>query len=299
MNLNTGKTKISRIEFIGCMAIFGTIGLFRRLVPLSSEAVAFLRAFLAACLIGIYFIVKKEKLNLKSLGKSLWLIVLSGAAMGFNWVLLFEAYNYTTISIATLSYYFAPVLVIVFSPVLLKEKLTLKQICCFIAATLGLVLIIGVSGKGGSSNITGIMYGLGAAVLYASVILLNKFLGEIPGIHRTFLQFIVCIIVLFPYVMLKGGFHFELLDTQSTIIMLVIGFFLTGIPYCLYFSSMSYVSGQELSILSYIDPLVACIVSVLFLNESLSIMQVIGGVILIGATLFNELNIGTKPEKNK
>lgn len=118
--------------------------------------------------------------------------------MGINWILLFQAYKYTTVSAATLSYYFAPVIVTIVCPFLFKEKLTSRQIICFIMSTIGLVLIIGIGEMRGGSNIIGIFFGLGAAVFYAAVILLNKFIKNVEGIHRTFLQFIAAIITLTP-----------------------------------------------------------------------------------------------------
>ena len=91
--------------------------------------------------------------------------------------MLFEAYKYTTVAVATLSYYFAPVIVTIASPLLFREKLTAKQILCFVFSTAGLALVIGITDLGkGSSDLTGILFGLGAAVLYATVVLLNKFI---------------------------------------------------------------------------------------------------------------------------
>ena len=99
------------------------------------------------------------------------LLLVSGVAMGINWILLFEAYKYTTISAATLSYYFAPVIVTAVCPFLFREKLTVKQILCFLMSTLGLVMITGIGDVGKSgTDFVGILFGLGAAAFYAMVI---------------------------------------------------------------------------------------------------------------------------------
>ena len=186
-----------KIMFSVSMTIFGTLGLFTRNISLSSGELALYRAILAAALILVYLALTKQKINLKSLRRDIPLLLASGAAMGINWILLFQAYRYTTISAATLSYYFAPVIVTVASPFLFREKLTAKQILCFCMSTLGLVMIIGIGNlKQGGSDLTGILFGLGAAVFYATVILLNKFIKNVAGIHRTLLQFFAAIIVL-------------------------------------------------------------------------------------------------------
>lgn len=169
------------------MAIFGTLGIFTRNIAVSSGELALYRAVLAAMLIAVYLVGTKQKINFKAIKKELFLLLLSGIAMGINWILLFQAYKYTTISLATLSYYFAPVIVTAVCPVLFHEKLTRKQIVCFIMSTVGLIMITGIGDIGGGSDYIGILFGLGAAVFYATVILLNKFIKNVEGIHRTFL----------------------------------------------------------------------------------------------------------------
>ncbi|XBG80355.1 EamA family transporter [Enterococcus cecorum] len=199
--------KDARALLVFSMAIFGTLGLFVRNIQLSSGVLAFYRAILAAVLIGGFLFVTKQKIQVKQFKKELPILLLSGVAMGFNWILLFEAYKYTTVSIATLSYYFAPVLVTLACPLLFKEKMTAKNWLCFIMSTLGIVLITGIGDfSQGKSNIVGILFGLGAACFYATVILLNKFIKNVGGIQRTFLQFLSAILILIPYVGFTSGF---------------------------------------------------------------------------------------------
>lgn len=207
-------------------------------IPLGSAEIALYRAVLAVLMLGGYFLAKGEKLPLGKIKRELPILFLSGAAMGMNWIFLFEAYKYTTVSIATLSYYFAPLIVTVLCPLLFHEKLTIKQMICFLMSTVGVVLIIGVSSRGGSSDEKGIFLGLTAACLYASVILLNKCVKTVTGIERTFLQFMAAMFVLFLYTAFNGGFHLDMLTAFGWGNLLVVGLFHTGITYCLYFSSM-------------------------------------------------------------
>ena len=284
------RTNRARLSLITSMAMFGTLAPFVRNISVSSGELALYRAVLAALLIGAFLLVTRQFLSLKGLGRDLPLLLFSGMAMGINWILLFEAYQYTTVAISTLSYYFAPVIVTLVCPILFKEKMTKKQILCFVMSSLGLALVIGITdlGKGGNDAI-GVAFGLGAACFYATVILLNKFIKGITGIHRTFLQFLAAIVILIPYVSVSGGVHLDSLDSTGWICLLIVGLLHTGVTYCLYFSSLKDLPGQEAAILSYIDPLVAVIIGVVVLGEPLSWQQFLGGGLILGFTLWNEL----------
>ncbi len=287
------QTNRARVMLIASMAIFGTLGPFVRHIPVSSGELALYRAILAAILIGLFLLVTKQRIPFGGIKKAIPLLLISGMAMGINWILLFEAYKYTTVSVATLSYYFAPVIVTVVCPFLFRERLTARQIVCFIMSTIGLVLIIGVGDVGrGGTDLIGILFGLGAAVFYAAVILLNKFIKGVEGIHRTFLQFLAAIIVLVPYVAFTGGVSLGGMDGTGWVCLLIVGLVHTGVTYCLYFSSLKELPGQKAAILSYIDPLVAVLVSVLVLDEIMTKWQIVGGVLILGFTLWNELSAG-------
>ena len=252
-----------RAMLMASMAIFGTLAPFVRNINVSSGELALYRAIMAAVMVGVFLLATGQKLKIRGAGKDLWLLLLSGGAMGINWILLFEAYKYTTVSVATLSYYFAPVIVTALCPLLFREKLTGRQILCFVGSTVGLVLVINVGSlSGGGNNLLGVLFGLGAACFYATVILLNKFIKGVAGIQRTFLQFIAAIIVLTPYVLTTGGVTLGGLNTTGWVCLLIVGVVHTGVTYCMYFSSLKELPGQTAAILSYIDPLVAVLISV-------------------------------------
>lgn len=289
------KQLSARAMLVASMVTFGTLGIFVRNISVSSGELALYRAILAAAMIGFFLLVTKQKIPFRSIKKELPLLLLSGCAMGFNWILLFEAYKYTTVSVATLSYYFAPVIVTVVCPILFKEKMGPKQWLCFIASTVGIVLITGIGElNSGSNHFVGILFGLGAACLYATVVLLNKYIKNVGGIHRTFLQFLAAILVLSPYVAFTGGVTLGSMDTTGWICLLVVGLIHTGVAYCLYFSSLKEIPGQKAAILSYADPLVAVLVSVVLLKEAMTLTQIIGGVLILGFTLYNELSPNKK-----
>ncbi|MEG2814591.1 MAG: EamA family transporter [Oscillospiraceae bacterium] len=278
----------SLLSNVAAMAIFGTISVFVKSIALSSGEIAFWRAVIAVAAISLYKLLRREKLSLKNARADILPLILSGIAVGFNWILLFEAYKYTSVSVATLSYYFAPVLIMLLCPILFKEHITKKQAVCFIMATLGLVLIIGARAGGSDKELIGIALGLGAACLYAFIVIMNKKITSVSGTDKTIFQFMVAALVLAVYVPFTSGFQFMGLDGRGLVSMLILGALHTGIAYCLYFSSVGRLSGQKVALFSYVDPLVAVLVSILFLQETVTPWQLVGGAMILGFTLLNE-----------
>lgn len=179
------QLKSPRLMLVASMIIFGTLGPFVRNISVSSGELALYRAILAALLIAIFLIITKQKIPFKNIKKKkkkeVPLLLASGVAMGINWILLFQAYKYTTVSAATLSYYFAPVIVTIVCPILFHEKLTKKQIICFIMSTLGLVMITGIGNIGGRSDFIGILFGLGVVIISVTILGETMTLWQIIG----------------------------------------------------------------------------------------------------------------------
>ncbi|MBQ9747285.1 MAG: EamA family transporter [Clostridia bacterium] len=287
---HTGR---SRLFMIASMVIFGTVSLFVRYLPITSGELALCRAVSASVPIGLYLLFTKKKKPRTAWRRQWLLLMLSGLSLGINWILLFEAYKHTTVSTATLCYYFAPVIVTVVSPLIFRERMTKLQALCFVMSTIGLVLITGFRDLGADG--IGILLGLGAACFYATVILLNKAIRDVTGLERTLAQFIFAAVALLPYVLLSGGFHLSALDAKAWGVLTVVGLVHTALAYCLYFSALDRLAGQEIAILSYVDPLVAVIISVFVLSEPITALQVVGGVLILGFSLLNEWKTSTFP----
>lgn len=272
------------------MVIFGTIGIFRRYIPLPSSLVAMTRGLTGMLFLLLVMVLRKRGMNRTAVRRKLGLLCLSGAAIGVNWILLFEAYNYTSVATATLCYYLAPMFVILASPLVVGERLTAKKLICVLTALLGMVFVSGVlESGGGSSDLKGVLLGLGAAVLYASVVLMNKQLGDVPAYDRTIVQLGSSAAVLLPYVLLTEDMG-ALTFTPGTIgLLLVVGIVHTGIAYALYFGSLMQLKAQTAAILSYIDPVVAVLLSALVLREHMSLLSGLGAVLVLGAAVVSEL----------
>ncbi|MHC1682235.1 MAG: DMT family transporter [Clostridiaceae bacterium] len=280
-----------KAKIISSMLIFGSIGVFVKGINLTSLEIAFIRAVIGSIFLILSGYILKQKISMRAIKKNGLLLLLSGGFIGLNWIFLFQAYKYTTIQNATLSYYFAPVFVMLLSPFVLKEKLTAIKVSCIIAAMIGLFLILNggtVNNYSFENNLIGIVYGLSGAGLYASVILMNKFIKDLSSFETTLIQLMMAAIILLPFVLFQSNFSIFSISYMGYALILIVGIVHTGIAYLLYFTSMKDLNGQSIAVLSYIDPISAVILSSIFLNETMSFSQIIGGVFILGSTFLSD-----------
>lgn len=289
-----GQDKKSAIIKLSlAMLIFGSIGVFRRYIPLSSAWMACVRGIIGTVFLLIVVALSKKRVDKKTVKKNLLPLLISGAAIGVNWILLFEAYRYTTVAIATLCYYMAPVIVILLAPMLLKEKMTVKKSVCAAVAVVGMLLVSGIFDGGATAGGSGkgIVFGLGAACFYATAMLTNKFMKDISAYDKTIMQLGAAAVVVLPYSVLTSGVQeFSTLTVPQILLLLAVGIVHTGIAYWLYFGSMDSLSGQTIAVYSYIDPAFAVVLSVVVLREETGVLGMIGAVLILGSTLISEWN---------
>ena len=287
--MRTNESAGARLALIASMVIFGTIGLFRRYIPLPSSMIAMMRGFIGAAFLLVFMKIKRQRPDVTAIRKNLMLLIISGTVLGFNWILLFEAYRYTTVAAATLCYYMAPMIVVLLSPVLLSERLTKAKAFCVLTALVGMVLVSGVMDAGfAAEEMRGVMLGLGAAALYAGVILLNKQLAGLSAYDRTVMQLAAAAVVLLPYVLLTENVQAVQLSVFAAAMLLLVGIVHTGVAYALYFGCMPNLRAQSVAIMSYIDPIVAILVSWLALGEKMSVAGAVGAVLVLGSAFISE-----------
>lgn len=307
------------IKVLIAMLLWGSLGVFVKNISLDSVEIAFFRGIIGSAFLGIVLLFRMQnnkKLAQKSdesksdessyelevedknrSKKSIIILIISGMAIGLNWVFLFNSYNYITVANATIVYYLAPVIVIFVSPIFLKEKLTLKKVLSVICAMIGLVLIVRTGSSSGNINLTqGIINAFAAACLYASVIILNKFIKNVDDYTKTFIQLFMASMVLLPWVIFRNNILFD--SPKSIILIAILGIAHTGIAYCLYFSAMKDLKAQSIAILGYIDPVSSVVFSIFLLREPFSIYQLIGGVIILASAIIAEKNPKTKTIEN-
>lgn len=276
------------LKQIGAMAIFGTIGLVRRHIPLGSGLIAMVRGVVGALFLLIVSVAFRRKIDIKGIRQNLSMLVMSGILLGANWVCLFEAYNHTSISVATMCYYMAPVIVLAVSAFALKERMTPLQYGLAFVSLVGMVLVSGVLTDGGA-DAKGVLFGLLAAVLYSGIILANKRICNVDPVDKTLVQLAVSAIAILPYVMFAEGVPSVSISLEIVCLLMLAGVVHTGVAYLMYFGSMSNLKSNTIAILSYIDPVAAVLVSTIILREHLTWMTGIGIVLVIGATAAIEL----------
>jgi len=275
----------AKLQMILSMLIFGTVGIFVKFIDMPTGFIAAVRGGVGAIMIALFMLITKKKPDFREIVKKLPLIILSGAAMGFNWILLFESYRYTSVAVATTCYYMAPIFVVIASPFVLKEKLSVKSVACVAVALFGSALVSGIIGSDAPS-FAGVLLALGAALLYATVMLTNKFLGNLSAYERTTAQLLVAGVTVLPYACVVGG---KATFTPVTLVCLsVVALVHTGIAYTLYFGATTKLSAKTIAVLSYIDPASAILLSALILREKISLPEIIGAILIIGAAFVSE-----------
>ena len=285
------STRTARFQMITAMTIFGTIGLFVRWIPLPSAMIALARGFIGMLFLIVVMAVRKTPLSRQALRKNFFWLLISGGLLGFNWILLFESYRYTSVAVGTLCYYMAPILIILASPVILREKLTVKKVLCVLASLGGMVCISGVLSEGvpSAGELKGILLGLIAAVLYAAIVLCNKQIYEISAYEKTIFQLGISVLAMIPYCVLTVSPDTLTFSPRVVFLLILVGILNTGVTYYLYFGSMEYLSGQSVAVISYIDPVIAVLLSVWILREPMHLTEGIGAVLILGAAVTSEL----------
>ncbi len=296
--MNSKQT--AKFHVVLSMLIYGTLGIFVRYIPLPSATISMIRGMIGAPFIFLLLLVRKSRISWTAIKENLIRLCLLGIMLGVNWILLFESYRYTSVATATLCYYFAPILIVAVSPFVFGEKMTLKKVLCIAVALVGMVFISGVAENGipALTEIKGILLGIGAAILYAAIVINNKKLHNISAYDRTIAQLVISAGVLLPYNFLCGNLE-GLSFTPTTLILLaILGIVHTGISYYFYFGAMDKLDSQTLAILSYIDPAVAILLSACVLREALSLFDIAGAILILGAAVASEYTPSRSKTKN-
>lgn len=277
------------------MVIFGTNGLIVANISLGSAEIVLMRTFLGSLFLLAIVLVKRS-FSFADLKADLVPATMGGAALGLNWVLLFSAYRSAGIGLSTLTYYCGPIIVLALSPVLFKEKLTWNKLLAIAAVAVGMFCITGDI-EPGSDVQTGILFGGGAALLYASLIVANKRVKRLSGLNCAMYELIVAFFVVLIY-LLASNVKLPVIPAAEDIVwVLAIGLVNTGLAYYLYFSSLQKLPGQTVALVCYIDPLTTLLVSGAFLGEKLLGVQIAGAVLILGGACLGELKF--KKTENK
>jgi drug/metabolite transporter (DMT)-like permease len=285
----------SGIFFIVAMVIFGTIGAIIRFIDLPSSEIALFRGLIGVICMAPFLLRNNRRglwADLKANGP---VLLLTGAALAANWVFLFQAYRNTTIALAAVSYYTAPVIVMLASPLVMKERLSLLKLACIALTFLGMILVVGIGQRAidGQNNTVGLLYGLLAAICYATLMMSNKFLKNLGGLETTVPQLFLAALFLLPYVLLVGEMNPLFQSDRSMILLLGLGVVHTGIGFFLFFLGIKGLKAQEIALLNYLDPLTSVLISLFIFMERMTIFQIAGAILMCAGTLIGSISWNT------
>lgn len=281
---------MKKIYYLLLMALFGCLGPVVRAIGLPSVVTACLRAWISSLALIGYLGISKHKIDKEEIKGYLLPMGVCGVFLFGDWFGLFMSYQYTTIATATVCYYIVPILVLIGSLAILRERFRIKHLICALIAFAGMFFVSGVLPNGfGDTDIRGPLFALLGAVSYAAVVLINKKYPKGDPMVRTAIQLLVAAVFTTPYVCLTTDFS-ELDFTWRTVgLLLLLGVIMTAVTYIWYFSLILQIPSRTVAIFSYADPVVAVLISVFFMSEPMSIYGIIGTLMIIGAAVVSEI----------
>ncbi|MCY9546447.1 DMT family transporter [Lysinibacillus xylanilyticus] len=280
------------IKLTVSMALFGSIGFFTVHTGVPATELVFIRCICATLFLGGMWLItgghKTEIWDKKEILRTL----LCGVFIVLNWVFLFKAFEEMSISIAISIYNLAPIFVLIFGALFLKEKMTIQALLATLTCFIGSMLIIGLNNFMSLSEFmkSGFIWALLSALFYAFTMLTSKTITNLSSYALTYIQTTVGIIILLPFVNFS---LFEGLTTTNWLYILGTGFIHTGFVYYLFFDSIRSLSTILVSVLVFVDPVVAILLDMLLLDFMPSFMQT-GGIVLIFGGIFYTIYVPKK-----
>lgn len=273
------------LKYISSLLLFGSNGIVAAKIALPSAEIVFWRTLIGSALLLALFAAGRGRLSLRRCGRECARVALSGVAMGLSWIFLYAAYALVGVSVASLAYYCAPVLVMAASPALFGERLRPRAV-----AGLGIVLAGVVLANGavqGTLNRAGLLCGAGSALAHAAMVLLSKKAPHVQGLENATVQLVCSFLTVAVYVGARTGLALSV-GRGDLAWLLMLGLVNTGFGCYLYFSALGRLSVASVSILGYLEPLSAVLLAVLLLHERLSPMQWLGAAMVIGGAVLGE-----------
>ena len=278
---------VATLKYLFALTLYGTIGLFLHFISYSSEFVVLCRGSIGTLFILLVLLTRKDKIDFQSIRNNLKTLMISGFALGFNWVFLFAGYRHG-IAITSLCNYLAPLIVVVIMATVYKQKINSRQLGCIALAFVGMLLLTGIFESNNDSDIRCVIYGLLAAFGFVIMVLCNKKLNNIKDLEKTLMQLFFSVLIVLPYVIFNDGFPKQF-DMQSTILVIILGVLHTGVAYICYFAAIHALDAQTIAVLGYLEPALNFFIGAFILKENITIYGVIGAIMILLASIGNEI----------
>ncbi|MDF3004491.1 MAG: protein of unknown function transrane [Oscillospiraceae bacterium] len=278
--------KRAYFKYVFALLLFGSNGIVANQISLTSYEIVFLRTMIGSFMLLAIFLFTRGRFTFWQHKQQFLFLLISGIAMGASWMFLYEAYRQVGVSIASLAYYCGPVIVMVLSPFLFREKLTRSKIVGFLVVIFGIVLVNQQVFQAGKAS-WGLFCGGMSAVMYAFMVNYNKKVKDITGLENSTLQLTISFLTVAVFLGIRQGLII-LPSSGDAIWILVLGLLNTGIGCYFYFSSIGYLPVQTVAICGYLEPLSAVLLSAVILRETMSVCQICGTVMIIGGAIIGE-----------
>ncbi|GAA0917359.1 DMT family transporter [Streptomyces thermoalcalitolerans] len=277
------------IELTAAMLLSGTIGVFVVEAGASPFNVVFYRCVFGAAFLGLYCLIRGFFKNHGFTPKKLGLAALGGVFIVFNWAFLFESYDKTSISVATVVYHTQPFFVVLLGALLFKDRITAHKAGWLLVAFLGLILVAGVTASdfsSGSTYLVGLGYALLAALFYGLSTIITKRVSGVKPHLVALVQVLLGVPLLLPFTQLGQSVHFG----SGWIWLIGLGFIHTGVMYVLMYSSYQKLPTSKIAVLAFVYPAAAMVCDWAVYGHHVTWIQALGIPLIVAASL--GINLG-------
>lgn len=263
-------------------ASWGLIAVIVREVDLDAQVLAFYRlAFAALTLLAAGVVLRR--LAVLRLDRDRLRVAGLGVLLAGHWFVYFAAIKLSSVAVAVLMVYTAPILIALLAPLVLPEARSRVGLVALVPAAAGLVLVA-LGGEGGAHvRPLALAAGLAAAISYALLVVFTKQVAmRVPVLAVTFWIYSIASVAIAPLLLAAS----RVLPTANELPALAaLGVVFTALSGYVYISLLRRVTAQAVGILSYIEPVSAALLAWALLEESLTWQIAVGGALVIAAGL--------------
>ena len=259
---------------------WGLIAVIVRKVDLDAQVLAFYRlAFAGAALLLAALAVRR--LALLRLTRHRAGVALIGVILAGHWFLYFVTIKLSSVAVAVLLAYLAPIAIALLAPFVLPERRSRVALAALAPAAAGVALVALGGEEGGAVRPLALLTGLLTAATYATLVLLSKrIVSEVPVLALSFWNYAIAAVAISPLLLDAD----RVLPTSNELpAVLALGVLFTALSGYLYLWSLRHVTAQTIGILAYIEPVSAALMAWAFLGETLNWQIVVGGALVIAA----------------
>ncbi|MGB1237356.1 MAG: DMT family transporter [Pseudomonadales bacterium] len=267
------------LSFAAAMLISASIGLVVSQLTLGAIEIVFFRCAIGAiCLLAYVLLFERRGWCLDP--SELRYTLIAAVFLVFNWVFLFSAFKATSITVAVSIYYLAPIFITLYGMLVLKEGTSAMKIATIALAFAGALLVSGLADRQALAlSVSGALYALLAALLYAGLVILAKNIKRAKPAHTALLQTVTGTLILLLFIDLS----WQQLLTLNWSALLLIGAVHTAAMYILFFYGVANSPVSLVALLGFIDPMIAVLLDFTLLDASLSWQQWLGAGLIFAA----------------